>query len=156
MQEFESYIKSNYHVHAAAATAIKYTYTSRHVQDRKSRASILNHIITMSLTFFDSTGKQLASEKLTFVNDTITKSCEKQLKLISPAEATNKFRAAKQQILRQLINAKQQKINVLQEDINSLTSYSGSNHDIIPTTFKGTLTLTPTPAPTQHKHSFDM
>ena len=49
MQEFESYIKSNYNVPNATACGIQYTYNTRVTQDRKSKVSIKNYIINMKL-----------------------------------------------------------------------------------------------------------
>jgi tRNA G10 N-methylase Trm11 len=159
MQEFEYYIKSNWTVTNHAATSISYSYTSRQVQDKKSKTSILNHVITMKIIWLDKSSKQLAAEKLTFINDTLAKSCEKQLKTINPSEATNKFRAAKHDIIRQLSRAKQQKINTLQQELNALSQYAGSNNDIIPPVMKGTETIIPAqqlPAAPVPKHVFDM
>ena len=141
MQEFESYIKSNYNVPNAAACGINYTYNTRLSQDKKSQRMIINYIINMKLTWFDKDGKQLLIEKLAFQNDTVTKASEKQCKLISPTEATNKFRIAKPQIVQQLIKAKQSKVDDLQHDIKTLYSYLGSNSDIIPQQMKNTMQI---------------
>ena len=107
----------------------------------------------------DVNGKQLATEKLTFVNDTLTKASEKECKTISPGEVTNRFRVAKTYIARQLIKVKQDKINDLQHDINLLTSYSGSGADIIPQQMKNTLQLAAqetNPQIPRPKTTFDM
>ena len=159
MQEFEYYIKSNYNVPNHAATAISYSYSSRIILDKKSNKNILNHAITMKIIWFDRNSKQLAAEKLTFINDTLAKSCEKQLRTINPSEATNKFRAAKHEIIRQLSRAKQQKINILQDELNQLINYSGSSHDIIPPVMKATQEILPAAykgAASTQKHTFDM
>ena len=111
----------------------------------------------MTLIFMDVNGKQLATEKLTFVNDTLTKASEKQCKTISPGEVTNRFRVAKTDIARQLIKVKQDKINDLQHDINLLTSYNGSG-GIIPQQMKSTLQLADSNSPqtARLKTTFDM
>ena len=157
MQEFESYIKSNYNVPNAAACGINYTYNTRLSQDKKSQRMIINYIINMKLTWFDKDGKQLLIEKLAFQNDTVTKASEKQCKLISPTEATNKFRIAKPYIVQQLIQEKQSKINDLQHDINILHTYLGSTTDIIPHQMKGTIQIVDAaPVSTPSKTTFDM
>ena len=157
MQEFETYIKSNYNVPNATACGINYTYTTRLTQDRKSKVSIKNYIINMKLAWYDRDNKQLLIEKLAFQNDTITKSSEKQCKLISPTEATNKFRIAKPYIVQQLIQEKQSKINDLQHDINILHTYLGSTTDIIPHQMKGTIQIVDAaPVSTPSKTTFDM
>ena len=155
MQEFETYIKSNYNVPNATACGINYTYTTRLTQDKKSKVSIKNYIINMKLAWYDRDNKQLLIEKLAFQNDTITKSSEKQCKLISPTEATNKFRIAKPYIVQQLIQEKQSKINDLQHDINILHTYLGSTTDIIPHQMKGTIQIVDH-EPTTSKTVFDM
>jgi hypothetical protein len=111
----------------------------------------------MKIIWLDKSSKQLAAEKLIFINDTLAKSCEKQLKTINPSEATNKFRAAKHDIIRQLSRAKQQKINTLQQELNALSQYAGSNNDIIPPVMKPTLDIIPnTSSSKPPKHVFDM
>ena len=156
MQDFESYIKSNYNVSNATACAINYTHTIRLTQDKKSQRMIINYIINMKLTWFDKDGNQILIEKLAFQNDTITKASEKQCKVISPTEVTNMFRVAKPYIVQQLIKAKQSKIDALQHDINILHSYLGSTTDIIPQQMKDTLQLSDQQLPSTSKHSFDM
>ena len=159
MQDFESYIKSNYVVPSSTACGIHYTYSTRLTQDKKSQRTVINHVINMKLTWFNKDGKQLTVEKLTFQNDILTKSSEKQCKTISPTDVTNKFRLAKQDILRLLIRARQSKIDALQHDVNILSSYLGSTTDIIPQQMKGTLQITDSTIeqqPTTSKTTFDM
>ena len=159
MQDFESYIKSNYIVPESTACGIHYTYSTRLTQDKKSQKMIINHIINMKLTWFDKNGKQLSTEKLTFQNDILTKASEKQCKTISPTEVTNKFRVAKQDIVRLLVRVRQSKIDALQHDINLLYSYLGSSNDIIPQQMKGTLQVTDSTIEQQtttSKTTFDM
>jgi hypothetical protein len=97
----------------------------------------------MKLIWFDKDSKQLATERLVFQDDTLTKASEKQCTTISPTEVTNKFRVAKQDIVRLLIKVKQNKINDLQHEANALYNYLGSSTDIIPQQMKGTLTIEP-------------
>lgn len=159
MEDFESYIKSNYIVPSSTACGIHYTYNTRLTQDKKSQRMIINHIINMKLTWFDKDGKQLTVEKLTFQNDILTKASEKQCKTISPTEVTNKFRVAKQDIIRLLVRVRQSKIDALQHDINALYSYLGSSTDIIPQQMKGTLQITDSTIEQQSttsKTTFDM
>ena len=165
MQDFEHYVKSNYNIPNTSACSITYSYNYKLAEDKKSNKMIINNIIKMTLIFMDVNGKQLATEKLTFVNDTLTKASEKQCKTISPGEVTNRFRVAKTDIARQLIKVKQDKINDLQHDINLLTSYNGSG-GIIPQQMKSTLQLadsrrphlgcTNSPQTARLKTTFDM
>ena len=157
MEDFESYVKSNYIVPESTACGINYTYNTRLTQDKKSQRMVINYIINMKLTWFDKNGNQLTVEKLIFQNDVLTKASEKQCKTISPTEVTNKFRVAKQDIVRLLIRARQSKIDALQHDVNILYSYLGSSTDIIPQQMKGTLQIADAaPVSTPSKTTFDM
>ena len=170
MQDFERYVKSNYHVQGAAACSVTYTYSYKLSDDKASKRMIINHTIKMNLTFLDGGGKQLSTAKLMVINDSLAKISEKECKTISPAEVTNKFRIAKPEIARQLIKVKQDKINSLQHTVNLLTSYStfggcptfrldsGAGNDIIPQQMKGTLQLQApdTPQISRSKTTFDM
>lgn len=142
MQDFEQYIKSNYHVPNAAACNITYAFSNRAAKDRKTKVSVIIYTINMKLTWLDADGKLLQSEKLTFTNDELSKSSEKQLKTINPGDTTNKFRAAKQQIIHGLVQAKQAKIDALLEDRTLLLTYAGRTNDVISNEMKGTMHIT--------------
>ena len=157
MQDFETYIKSNYNVQNAVACGVIYTHTTRTSIDKKSKVSIRNHTINVKLTWFDKDNNNLLVEKLTFINDTLSKACEKQCKTISPTEVTNKFRVAKHDIVRLLIRAKCDKINDLQNDVNILHTYMGSNTDIIAPEMKNTIDITePLQTTSRSKTQFEM
>ena len=95
----------------------------------------------MKMTWFDKCGQQLQIEKLIFVNDTLSKSSEKNCFTIAPAEVSNKFRIAKRDIIRMLLNAKQEKIDELKDEQALLNKYLGSESDIIPNQMKPTGTV---------------
>ena len=126
MQEFENYVKSNYNIPGATACAIKYTFTTRDTIDKASKVSVVVYTIVMKMSWFDKCGQQLQIEKLIFVNDTLSKSSEKCCFTIAPSEVSNKFRAAKRDIIRILLNARQQKIDVLKQEQALLTRYLGT------------------------------
>ena len=136
MQEFESYIKSNWSVPNATACGITYTHTSKQSIDKKSKRALQNHSINMKIVWLDKDNSQLKTERLTFTNDTLSKIYEKRLLTINASEATNKFRAAKQEILLKLIRANQEKIDSIQEEIDSMRQYYGNSTDIIPSSMK--------------------
>lgn len=142
MQEFETYVKSNYNIPNAVSCGITYTYTKQQRTNKKSSTVEIVHTINMKLSWFDSSNHQLDSSKLTFQNDTLTKASEKQCKTINPSDTTNKFRIAKQEIVQQLTSKLTAKIAELQSDVNSLHTYMGSNSSIIPQTMKPVLHLT--------------
>ena len=136
MQDFESYIKSNWSVPNATACGITYTHTSKQSIDKKSKRALQNHSINMKIVWLDKDNSQLKTERLTFTNDTLAKIYEKRLLTINASEATNKFRAAKQEILLKLIRANQEKIDSIQEEIDSMRQYYGNSTDIIPSSMK--------------------
>ena len=136
MQEFESYIKSNWSVPNATACGITYTHTSKQSIDKKSKRALQNHSINMKIVWLDKDNSQLKTERLTFTNDTLSKIYEKRLLTINASEATNKFRAAKQEILLKLIRANQEKIDSIQEEIDSMRQYYGNSTDIIQPSMK--------------------
>lgn len=159
MQDLESYVKSNYSITNAAGCSIAYGFSTRTAIDRKSKVPVKNYNVSMKLTWFDSTGKDLATEKLNFINDTLSKASEKQLHTINPGDTTNKFRAAKPDIVRLLIKAKHHKINELLAASNALCGYLGHDNDIIPHEMKSTLHIAdsaPPLAAPPAKQTFDM
>ena len=133
MEDFETYVKSNYNVQNAVACLINYSFNSRDVIDKKSKVPVINYTIVMKLTWFDREGKQIQVEKLIFVNDFLGKSCEKSCLTIAPTEATNKFRLAKREIISKLFHVRQQKIDDLKQEQSQLMKYLGAGQsDIIP------------------------
>ena len=141
MQEFENYVKSNYNIPGATACAIKYTFTTRDTIDKASKIPVIIYTIVMKMTWFDKCGQQLQVEKLIFVNDTLSKSSEKSCFTIAPSEVSNKFRVAKRDIIRVLLNAKQEKIDELKQEQALLTRYLGTESAIIPSEAKAILPL---------------
>ena len=135
MFEFESYLKSNCSVPDAVACGIEYGYS------KSTSKRVISHVITVKLTWTDKNTKPVQTQRLTFQNDTLSKSSEKHLKTISPSELTNKFRLAKPYIINQLVRAKQEKIAELRMDVDDMCSYLGSNSDIIHPTQKNTIQL---------------
>jgi hypothetical protein len=142
MQDFEHYVKSNYHISNAAACNINYTFSKRAKVDRKSKANVIIYTITMKLTWLDADGKQLQTEKLAFANDELTKASEKQCHTINPGDTTNKFRAAKNEIIHNLVQAKQSKIDDLMQERAQLLTYLGRSDAVIPNEMKGTIHMT--------------
>ena len=141
MQDFEQYVKSNYQVSNAAACNITYTFSKHTSKDRKSKLNVVIYTITMKLTWLDAAGKQLQTEKLSFANDELTKPSYRQLRTINPGDTTNRFRAAKNEIIHNLVQAKQSKIDDLMQERAQLLTYLGRLDDAIPAEMKGTIQL---------------
>ena len=156
MQEFEAYIKSNWSVPNATACGITYTHTTKQSIDKKSKRSLMNHSINMKIVWLDKDNKQLNTERLTFTNDTLGKLYEKKLNTINPSEATNKFRAAKQEILLKLIKANQDKIDSMQKENDSMRQYYGNSTDIIQPSMKNYVEIVDSEQPQTTKQTFDM
>ena len=136
MQEFENYVKSNYNIPNATSCGITYTHSKSSKLDKLSKRPVIIHTINMKLIWFDSSNHQLDTSKLTFQNDTLTKASEKVLRTINPSDTTNKFRAAKNEIVQTLTAKLQQAEAKLQDEIQSLHSYLGTSNDIIPQSMK--------------------
>ena len=151
MQEFEDYVKSNYNIPGATACAIKYTFTTRDTIDKASKIPVIIYTIVMKMTWFDKYGQQLHTDKFIFVNDNLAKSSEKSCLTIAPGETTNRFRVAKPEIIRMLLNTKQEKIDELKQEQSLLTRYLGTNNAIIPNVMKPTVQIS-----TSSKNKFEM
>ena len=157
MQDFEHYVKSNYSYPNAAACKITYVMTSKTTVDKASKANVRVYTVTMKLVWCDARGANIATESLKFVNDTIAKTSEKQLKTINPGDTTNKFRAAKSEIVHSLVRTKQEKIDALLEERALLLTYLGTANDVIPHEMKGTLHIEPSGGSAQKTtRTFDM
>ena len=159
MQEFETYVKSNWVNPNATTCGITYTHTTRSTIDKKSKTPLVNHTINMKIVYLDKNNNTLQSERLAFTNDTLNKSYEKCLTTINPSELTNKFRAAKQEIVIKLLKAQSLKMNAIQDEINSLQTYYGRNTDIITPSMKGYIEIERSAEPVvinEPKHTFDM
>ena len=152
--EFENYVKSNYNIPGATACAIKYTFSTRDTVDKKSKIPVITYTIVMKMTWFDKCGQQLQTDKIVFVNDTLSKASEKSCFTIAPGEVTNRFRVAKRDIIRLLLKIRQEKIDELKEEQSLLTRYLGTDNTIIPNEMRGTQQMQHLqPA---HKNKFDM
>lgn len=151
MQEFENYVKSNYNVPNATACSIKYTFTSRETIDKIAKRTVIMYTVVMSMTWFDKCGKQLQTDKMIFVNDNLSKSSEKNCLTIAPGETTNKFRLAKSEIISMLLNAKQEKIDILKEEQALLRKYLGTNNAIIPNEMRPTVHMSSAVPPPKNK-----
>ena len=156
MEEFETYVKSNWNVPNAAACGITYTHATRIVTN-KSKVPVKNHSVNLTISWHDKDNVQLQTEKLSFLNDDMSKTYDKKMKLINRKELVNKFRVAKPEIIKKIINEKHEKLIDLQHEINELQSYIGRSDDIIPPSMKGVIDIVP--HTNQHeptKRTFDM
>ena len=141
MIDFESYVKTNWSVPDSTSCGIKYTHTSRVSVDKKSNVTVINHTINMTLSWFDKDNNLLQTEKLAFTNDDMNKTYDKKMLTINRQELVNKFRAAKTQIVRKIIDEKNEKLLKINDEINSLQSYIGREDDIIPQQMKNKIEI---------------
>ena len=151
MYEFESYVKSNWDVANATSCGIKYTHTSRESVDKKSKVNIINHTINMTITWYDVNNVQLQTEKLSFLNDDMSKTFDKKMRTINRKELVNKFRSAKNEIVQSIIDEKREKLERINDEIHELVSYLGRQNDVIPPSMKGTIDIKGS-----SKQTFDM
>ena len=156
MQEFETYVKSNWNVPNATSCGITYTHTTR-ITTNKNKVSVKNHSVNLTISWRDKDNNQLQTEKLSFLNDDMTKTYDKKLNTINRKELVNKFRAAKQEIINKIIREKYQKLLELQNEINELNAYIGRSDDVIPPPMKGVIDVVSTSdQPVSSKQTFDM
>ena len=161
MQEFEDYVKSNWNVPGATSCGITYTHTVRTVVGKQNKPSVKNHSLNLTIAWRDKDNVQLMTEKLSFLNDDMTKAYDKKLTTISRKELVNKFRTAKQAIITKILNEKHEKLLSIQHDIAELRAYMGRSDDIIPPSMKGVCIdlvhqTVQEGASTQSKQNFDM
>ena len=90
------------------------------------------------------------------------KTYDKCMLTINRKELVNKFRLAKNTIVHKIIDEKQAKLMIIQEEITSLQRYIGRSDDIIPHEMKNTIEIVNEQAPqttqtqAQTKNKFDM
>ena len=160
MQDFESYVKSNWNIPNAASCGITYTHTSRVVIDKTSKVPVKNHSINLCIEWFDKDNNKLQTEKLSFLNDDMTKTYDKKMFTINRTELVNRFRAAKVQIVNRIISEKNDKLTKLQQEIAELQAYKGRTDDVIPQPMKEHIEVVQrshqTTASTSPKQAFDM
>ena len=155
MQEFEHYVKSNWNVPNATSCGITYKHTTR------AAKKVLNHCINLTITWRDKDNNLIKNEKLAFINDDMPKTYDKCMLTINRKELVNKFRLAKNTIVHKIIDEKQAKLMIIQDEITSLQRYIGRSDDIIPHEMKNTIEIVNEQAPqaqaqTQTKNKFDM
>ena len=156
MQEFEHYVKSNWNVPNATSCGITYKHTTR------AAKKVLNHCINLTITWRDKDNNLIKTEKLAFINDDMPKTYDKCMLTINRKELVNKFRLAKNTIVHKIIDEKQAKLMIIQDEITSLQRYIGRSDDIIPHEMKNTIEIVNEQAPqttqtqAQTKNKFDM
>lgn len=156
MLDFETYLKSNCNVPDAAACGVEYNHTKSTSMDRKTRKPITNHTVTVKTTWTDRDARVLRTNKLVFQNDALTKASEKNIGTMSTVELNNKFRAAKSQIIRELIREKQEKINQLQMDVMMMSNYINTSVNGSTMFQQQPNTIEPVQQQANVKHAFDM
>ena len=141
IETFQEYVKSEFKNIDAAATEFKYAHTSGLKKDKDSGKLITMHYINVGVRFFDKNMKLLHSTTFKFVNNLLTKNCEKKLINISPKELNNKFMYARKEIIKLIMSQNQEKLNDIQNEINLLKEFAGKDNDnmMINDEFKGEL-----------------
>lgn len=142
LEAFKEYLASEYKNSIKNCSAIdwNFSHSLSSKLDRKSNKCINQHYITINMSFYDKEMKLLCKAVMKFINNELPKQFADKLVNISPAELTNKFMYAKQDIIH-VINdeyrRKQYKINI---KIEQLKQYCETNSIAISKEFKGELT----------------
>lgn len=136
MDQFKSYLISEYAVKGYAAVEFRFTHSTNIKIDKKSGVPLRNDVIKVSIKFVDKGMKVLHSSSVSFENNMLTKTQAKKLINISPKELENRFAAAKRDVCTIIMNEYLIKNHEITTKIDDLQKYLGVN-GIIPMEFKG-------------------
>lgn len=154
MEVFKGYLASEYDNKNCSAIDWKFTHSISCKLDKKSKVCLNQHIINISMAFYDKDMKLLCKAVVKFVNNELPKQIADKLVKISPAELTNKFMFAKKEIINQINNDYKSKLNKIKTKIDELNKYCEKESIATSSEFKGELTQISDSVVT--KKAFDM
>ena len=153
MESFQDYLISEYKIDYAAVE-FKYNHNSTVKIDKPTSKPILHNNILVGVKFYDKNLKLLESVNLKFTDNNLTKTCEKKLINIAPAELNNKFMRARNEIVKKITNELVEKREEIDNRIISLNAYIGNQNIAISKEFEGEKISFPDN--TNNKKSFEM
>ena len=134
MEAFQEYLLQEYNDTNAVCNAFKYSHSAKQKLDKASKIPIVNNVITVKIDCYDKQHNLLATHSEKFVDGAIQRNKKNKLINIAPAELNNRFAAAKQAIANGIMAEYLQKLNDINEKIDSLNAYVNVS-GIIPTEF---------------------
>ena len=135
MNAFESFLLSEYQLPSnVCCNKFTYSHSTRNKIDKPSNRPIVNNIINVKIDSYDDKHNLIATHVEKFIDGQIQRKKNNKLINISPAELNNRFAAAKQSIVNQIIAEYNVKLNEIQDKINEVNRYCKSN-GVIPNRF---------------------
>jgi len=159
IDDFKKYLSSEFQVDSATAIELKFTHNLSIKIDKKTKLPINVHAITACIRFFDKDMNLLTSANVKFINNELSKQCEKKLVNIAPKELSNKFMAARPAIIASILAEYTDKLADVKSKIHDLNTYAGKENDspAINDQFKGELVQVATDnAQPSAKKTFEM
>ena len=136
MNEFVDYLLKEYQLpDDVVCHKVGFTHSSKLKIDKLSNVPVSNHTITVKVDCFDKDHQKIASISERFVDGEIKRTKTKPLVNISPDELNNRFGKAKLSICSRIQSNYADKLREINDDINDLKEYCGSDYSIIPTEF---------------------
>ena len=136
MNDFVEYLLQEFQLpKEVVCHKVSFSHSSKVKIDKLSKVPITNHTITVKIDCFDDEHNKLASILERFIDGEIKRTKTKPLINISPAELNNRFGKAKLSICSRIQSNYADKLRELNDDINELKEYCGSDISIIPTEF---------------------
>ena len=156
MEAFIDYLLKEYQLPSeVVCNNVNFSYSSQSKIDKKSNVPITNHIITVKIDSYDKHHQKLNSNSERFVNGKINRPKTKKLINVSPDELNNKFGVAKASICAQIQKQNSDKVKELNDAINELNEYCGSDIGVIPDEFVNEAKITKEPKPEKQKTKFE-
>lgn len=138
LQDFKNYFIDEFQISNLASSEFKFSHSLKINVERKTKGQIRSHVITVNVNFYDKEHNELKKGSIKFVNNEIPKKDASKLVNISPDELTNRFNAAKREIVSLIYEELVDKLNAINDKINDLSSYEKVNdNDVIKSEFKG-------------------
>ena len=135
MNAFEEYILREYQLPpSAVCQSFKYSHSTKQCLDKASKVPLINNIINVKIDSYDDKHNLIATHVEKFIDGQIQRKKNNKLINISPAELNNRFAAAKQSIVNQIIAEYNVKLNEIQDKINEVNSYCKAD-GVIPNRF---------------------
>lgn len=151
--DFLEYALSEYGIRYSSVK-INYVHTVKPIPKNNTK----DHIITMNIKLYDKFMNLLKSDNIKFVNNLVSKPCEKKLVNISPAELNNKFMNVRDEIIRIINTEYMTNRSNIDKMICDLDEYKGCNmnHIGVDNKFKGELVVIEDVSKNKNKRRFDM
>jgi len=131
MEQFKSYLASEYQVKDATSIELRFNHTMNIKTDKKSNTPMNIHTIIATIRFYDKDMNMLKSGSVKFVNNELAKVSENKLINIAPKELGNKFMCARKEIIRVIMGEYKDKLDDIRGKIKLLKMFEGKDNEDI-------------------------